>query len=142
GYLGRRDVLAERTRAEDGRDVDRHDVMLTSGAAQALALVFEAFVDPGDAVALEAPTWNSVLAMCARHGTETIPLPIDDDGASIDVLEHRLERLASEGKRLKLVYTIATFNTPTGVCLSLERRRRLIELARRWRFLIIEDNVY
>ena len=142
GFVGLRDVLAERTRVATGRAVDRHGVMVTCGAAQALALMFEAFVDPGDAVAVEAPTWNSALAMCARHGAETIALPIDDDGPSLDVLELHLQRLASEGRRLKFVYTIATFNTPTGVCLSLERRRRLIELARQWRFLIIEDNVY
>ena len=142
GYIGLRDVLAARTKAADGRAIDRHGVMLTCGAAQALALLFEAFVDPGDAVAIEAPTWNTVLAMCARHGAETIALPIDDDGPSLDVLEHHLERLAGEGRRLKFVYTIATFNTPTGVCLSLERRRRLIALSRQWRFLIIEDNVY
>ena len=125
-----------------GRAVDRHGVMVTCGAAQALALIFEAFVDPGDAVAIEAPTWNSALAMCARHGADTIPLPIDDDGADLDVLEEHLQRLASEGRRLKFVYTIATFNTPTGVSLSLDRRRHLIELARQWGFLIIEDNVY
>lgn len=142
GYVGLRDVLAERTRSATGRTVDRHAVMVTCGAAQALALMFEAFVDPGDAVAIEAPTWNSALAMCARHGAETIAVPIDDDGANLDVLEAHLQRLAGEGRRLKCVYTIATFNTPTGVCLSLDRRRRLIELARQWRFLIIEDNVY
>ena len=142
GFVGLRDVLADRTRAADGRAVDRHGVMLTCGAAQALALVFEAFVDPGDAVAVEAPTWNSVLAMCARHGADTIALPIDDDGASLDVLESHLHRLAGEGRRLKFVYTIANFNTPTGVCLSLERRRRLVDMARQWRFLIVEDNVY
>ncbi|HUP72166.1 MAG TPA: PLP-dependent aminotransferase family protein [Acidimicrobiales bacterium] len=142
GYIGLRDVLAERTRVATDRAVDRQGVMVTCGAAQALALMFEAFVDPGDAVAIEAPTWNSALAMCARHGAETIALPIDDDGANLDGLEQHLERLASAGRRLKLVYTIATFNTPTGVCLSLDRRRHLIELARRWGFLIIEDNVY
>ena len=142
GYVGLRDVLAARTRSSTGRDVNRRGVMVTCGAAQALALLFEAFVDPGDAVAIEAPTWNSVLAMCARHGAETIALPMDDDGASLDVLEMHLRRLASEGRRLKFVYTIATFNTPTGVCLSLDRRRRLIELARQWRFVIVEDNVY
>ena len=66
GYIGLRDVLAERTRGATGRAVDRHGVMVTCGAAQALALMFEAFVDPGDAVAIEAPTWNSVLAdVCA-----------------------------------------------------------------------------
>ena len=63
GYIGLRDVLADRTRGATGRAVDRHGVMVTSGAAQALALIFEAFVDPGDAVAIEAPTWNSALAM-------------------------------------------------------------------------------
>ncbi|MEO8696301.1 MAG: PLP-dependent aminotransferase family protein [Acidimicrobiales bacterium] len=142
GFVGLRDVLADRTSAATGRPVDRHGVMVTCGAAQALALMFEAFVDPGDAVAIEAPTWNSALAMCARHGAETIALPMDDDGADLDVLETQLQRLAGEGRRLKLVYTIATFNTPTGVCLSLDRRRRLIELARQWRFVIVEDNVY
>ena len=142
GYIGLRDVLAERTPGASGRAVDRHGVMVTCGAAQALALIFEAFVDPGDAVAIEAPTWNSALAMCARHGAETIALTMDEDGANLDVLEAHLERLATAGRRLKLVYTIATFNTPTGVCLSLDRRRRLIDMARQWRFLIIEDNVY
>jgi 2-aminoadipate transaminase len=67
---------------------------------------------------------------------------MDDDGLDLDALERHLEALAATGRRLKLVYTIATFNTPTGVCLSLARRRRLIELARRWRFVVIEDNVY
>jgi 2-aminoadipate transaminase len=142
GFVGLRDVLAERTSVAGGRPVDRHGVMVTCGAAQALALMFEAFVDPGDAVAIEAPTWNSALAMCARHGAETIALPMDDDGADLDVLETQLQRLAGEGRHLKFVYTIATFNTPTGVCLSFDRRRRLIELARQWRFVIIEDNVY
>ncbi|MEO5838035.1 MAG: PLP-dependent aminotransferase family protein [Acidimicrobiales bacterium] len=142
GFVGLRDVLAERTRAATGRAVDRHGIMVTCGAAQALALMFEAFVDPGDGVAIEAPTWNTALAMCARHGAETIALPMDDDGARLDVLETHLQRLAGEGRRLKFVYTIATFNTPTGACLSLDRRRRLIELARQWRFVIIEDNVY
>jgi 2-aminoadipate transaminase len=142
GYVGLRDVLARRTQAATGRAVDRHGVMLTCGAAQALALLFEALVDPGDAVAIEAPTWNSVLALCARHGADTFAAPMDDDGLDLDVLERHLEHLAGEGRRLKLVYTIATFNTPTGVCLSLERRRRLTEMARRWRFVVIEDNVY
>jgi 2-aminoadipate transaminase len=142
GFVGLRDVLAARTCAATGRTVDRHGVMLTCGASQALALLFEALVDPGDAVAIEAPTWNAVLAMCARHGADTFAAPMDHDGLDLDVLERHVEHLAAEGRRLKLVYTIATFNTPTGVCLSLERRRRLIDLARRWRFLIIEDNVY
>jgi 2-aminoadipate transaminase len=143
GWVGLRDALATRTTRVDGRPVDRHGIMLTSGSASALALLFEAFVDPGDAVAVEVPTWNTNLATLARRGADVIPLLIEDDeGFSIEALESALGRLAAEGRSLKLVYTIATFNTPSGVCLSVDRRRRLIELAHRNNFVIIEDNVY
>jgi 2-aminoadipate transaminase len=143
GSVGLRDAVAARARRVEGLAIDHHHVMLTAGSASALALLFEAFVDPGDAVAVEVPTWNTNIATLARRGADTIPLPIaDDDGFSIDELEAVLDRLASEGRHLKLVYTIATFNTPSGVSLSLERRRRLVELARRWNFVVIEDNVY
>lgn len=143
GWVGLRDALAERTHRREGIAVDRHNVMLTSGSAAALALIFEAFVDPGDAVAIEVPTWNTNIATLARRGADTIPLLIEDDeGFSIDALEASLERLAREGRTLKLVYTIATFNTPSGVSLSVERRLRLIDLAREWNFVIVEDNVY
>jgi 2-aminoadipate transaminase len=142
GYIGLRDRLAARGQRTDGRDLDGRNVMLTCGAVQALSLAFEAFVDPGDAVAIESPTWNAVLGMAQRRGADMIPLPIDDDGVQLDVLEAHLVRLAAAGRRLKLVYTIATFNTPTGVCLSLDRRRRLVELAHTWDFLVLEDNVY
>jgi 2-aminoadipate transaminase len=142
GYVGLRDQLAARGNAVDGRGIDRHHVMLTSGAAQALMLLFEAFVDPGDVVVVEAPTWNAVLAALARRGADTRAVPLDDDGLDVDALEQVLAQLDAEGRRLKVVYTIATFNTPTGVCLSTERRRRVLELARRWGFLVVEDNVY
>ena len=143
GWVGLRDALAERTRRIDGCDVDRHNIMLTSGSASALALIFESFVDPGDAVAIEVPTWNTNLATLARRGADIIPLLIEDDeGFSVDALESEIERLAAAGRSLKLVYTIATFNTPSGATLSLARRRRLLELAHRWGFVIVEDNVY
>jgi 2-aminoadipate transaminase len=142
GFVGLRDLLAERGERSDGRPVDRNNVMLTSGAAHALMLLFEAFLDPGDVVAVEAPTWNAVIAALARRGTDTVALSLDDAGLDVDQLEEQLERLSREGRRLKLLYTIATFHTPAGVCLSLPRRRRIVELARRWGFLVIEDNVY
>jgi 2-aminoadipate transaminase len=142
GYPELRDLLAARGNAVDERGIDRHGVMLTSGAAQGLMLLFEAFVDAGDVVAVEAPTWNAVLAALARRGADTVALPLDQDGIDVDALEVELERLAASGRRLKLLYTIATFNTPTGVCLSVQRRRRVLDLARRWGFLVVEDNVY
>jgi 2-aminoadipate transaminase len=142
GFVGLRDELAARGNAVDGRGIDRHHVMLTSGAAQGLMLLFEAFVDPGDVVAVEAPTWNAVLAALARRGAHTVAMALDDGGIDVDALEAQLDALRADGRRLKVLYTIATFNTPTGVCLSTERRRRIVELARRDGFLVVEDNVY
>lgn len=143
GWVGLRDELAARASHLDGRVLDRRNVMLTSGSASALGLLFEALVDPGDAVAIEVPTWNTNLATLARRGADTIPLPIvDEDGFSVDELEQVLDRLHADGRALKVLYTVPTFNTPSGASLSLERRRRVVELAQRWNFVVIEDNVY
>jgi 2-aminoadipate transaminase len=142
GFHGLRELLAERTAARDGRDLDVAGVMLTSGGGQAISLAVQAFVDPGDHVVVEAPTWEYPLRDLAVAGARTTAIPLDDDGLRIDLLEAHLADLAARGERLKLVYTIATFNVPTGVCLSLERRRRLVALAHEHGFVIVEDNVY
>jgi 2-aminoadipate transaminase len=142
GWEGLRRVLAERTRERDGREVGLREVMLTSGGVQALTAVCHAFLDPGDSFAVEAPTWDAILHAASTTGALPVAIPLDEDGMRIDVLEERLAELAERGKPLKLVYTIDTFHTPTGACLSLKRRRRLIELAREWSFVILEDNVY
>ena len=143
GYDGLRKALVERTHAQDGRtDIDLKGTMLTSGGIQALTLACDAFIDPGDVMAVEAPTWNAVLMTAQQRGAEAIAIPLDEDGMQLDVLEDELKRLESEGRRLKLLYTIATFNTPTGISLSAPRRQRLVELAKRYNFLVLEDNVY
>jgi 2-aminoadipate transaminase len=115
---------------------------LTSGGVQSISLAFEALVDPGDVVIVEAPTWGAVLAMASSRGAEIIGIPVDEDGLQIDLLESELERLGRQGRRPKLVYTIAAFNTPTGVTLSLDRRHRLVDLAVGHGFAVLEDNVY
>ncbi|MCZ6464405.1 MAG: PLP-dependent aminotransferase family protein, partial [Proteobacteria bacterium] len=142
GWEGLRDRLAERTRRVDGREVDRRGVLLTSGGVQGISLFCQAFLDEGDAVAVELPTWEAVVGSVQRLGAEPIAVPVDGDGLRVDLLEKQIEALRAAGRRLKFVYTIATFHTPTGVCLSLERRRRLLELAQKWDFLVLEDNVY
>jgi 2-aminoadipate transaminase len=142
GYEGLRDQLAVRTQREDAREVGRREVILTSGGVQGLSMACDAFLDPGDVVAVEAPTWGAVLTAARMTGAEPCAIPVDADGLQVDKLEAELDRIAAEGKRLKLVYSIATFHTPTGVCLSLERRRRLLALARERDFMVLEDNVY
>ena len=143
GYEGLRDQIAERTLSKDGRTVDRRSVMLTHGGVQGLTLACDAFLNPGDIFAVEAATWQTVLVSGRRTGAQLAPISIDDDGMKVDYLESELKRLRDEeGKRVKLVYTCATFHSPTGTCMSVERRRRLLELAQEWNFVILEDNVY
>jgi len=142
GFYGLRELLAERAADRDGRDVDPSGVMLTAGGAQAISLVAQAFLDPGDHAVVEAPSWEYPLRDFTVAGAVTTGLPLDGDGLPVDALEAHIDALESRGERLKLVYSIATFNVPTGVCLSLDRRRRLVELAAERGFVIVEDNVY
>ncbi len=142
GFSGLRDLLAERAGREDGRDLDRRSVILTSGSVHAISLALKAFIDPGDVVAVEAPTWGVVISTARRRGAEVTAVPVDAEGLQVDLLVDELRRLDRAGKSLKLLYVISDFNTPSGVTLSLDRRRRLVDLAAEHRFLILEDNVY
>jgi 2-aminoadipate transaminase len=142
GYEILRDRIAERTQRLEGREIDRRSVMLTLGGVQAITLACRAFLDDGDLLAVEAPTWGAALMAGREVGAEALAIPMDREGMRIDVLEDELARLEDAGRRLKMLYTIATFNTPTGWSLSLPRRRRLLELADRFDFVVLEDNVY
>jgi 2-aminoadipate transaminase len=142
GYEILRDRIAERTLRLEGRAVDRRSVMLTLGGVQAITLACRAFLDPGDLLAVEAPTWGAALGAARQAGAGALAIPMDREGMRVDVLEQELARLEREGKRLKMLYTIATFNTPTGWSLSLPRRRTLLDLADGHGFVVLEDNVY
>ncbi len=143
GWEGLRQIIVDRTREADGRDdLDLRSVMLTSGGAHALTIACDAFLEEGDVFCVEAPTWGAVLNSGRRCGAEAISVPMDRDGLDVDALEAELARLRSEGRRLKMLYTITTFNTPTGWSLSLPRRKRVLELADEYEFIVLEDNVY
>jgi 2-aminoadipate transaminase len=142
GYEVLRDRIAERTQRLEGRDINRRNVMLTLGGVQAITLACRAFLDPGDVIAVEAPTWGAALSSAKQSGAEAVAIPMDCEGMQIDQLEPEIERLAREGRRLKMLYTIATFNTPTGWSMSLPRRRHLLDLAKQHNFVVLEDNVY
>jgi 2-aminoadipate transaminase len=142
GYEGLRDLIAERTLRREGREVDRRSVMLTLGGVQAISLATRAFLNEGDTIAVEAPTWGATLSAARNAGAEAVAIPMDAEGMVVDELAREIERLAADGRSLKLVYTIATFNTPTGWSLSRARREQLLGLAEQHGFLVLEDNVY
>ncbi|HEX2914112.1 MAG TPA: PLP-dependent aminotransferase family protein [Chloroflexia bacterium] len=118
-----------------GINCQADEVLLTTGSQQALDLVARVFMGPGDMVLVESPTYVSALEIFESRGINWLPVPLDENGLQLDVLERLAERYHP-----RLLYTVPTSQSPTGVTLSAERRVRLLELARRFNFLIIEDD--
>ena len=122
--------------------------VVTTGSAQLIYLVCEALLDPGDIVLVESPTYFVFLGPVETRGARAIRVPIDEEGLRLDELEATLERLEAQGEldRVKLIYTIPEHANPTGISLAAERRRPLVELARRWskthRIFVLEDAAY
>ncbi|TDD15092.1 PLP-dependent aminotransferase family protein [Nonomuraea diastatica] len=142
GHAGLRSALTERIGAAASSAPGIDGIMLTSGAAHAIELVWRALLRDGDVFVVEAPTWGASIRIGRALGAEPLAIPMDRDGMRIDVLERRLAGLKAAHRRCRLVYTIADYNTPTGWSLSLARRRRLLQLAVEYDFLVIEDRVY
>lgn len=120
-----------------GAPEDPGDIVVTTGARQGLTLAARAVLRPGDAVACEAPTFMGVLESVRSMGTRVIPVPLDGDGLDVDALEGLLGR-----EQIRLLAIQPRCHNPTGVDLSPARRRRLLELARRHGFFIVEDGIY
>ncbi len=141
GFERTKQVVCEVMGAED-MTPDRDDVIITTGGQQGLDLICKALIDPGDVIIAEGPTYPGAVPVFCSYEAETLQVPIDGDGMQVSELEATLERLASAGRRPKFLYSVPTFQNPGGVTLSLERRRRLVEIARERELLILEDNPY
>jgi 2-aminoadipate transaminase len=141
GFRETVDCIVEVMGAE-GMLPDPEDVIVTTGGQQAIDLICKALVDPGDAVICEAPTYPGAIPVFCSYEAETIQIECDSDGMRIEELETTLERLDSEARRPKLIYSVPSFQNPAGVTMSLERRQRLVELARARELLVVEDSPY
>jgi 2-aminoadipate transaminase len=137
GDPGLRDAVT-RLMGEEGVTADPDDVVITSGAQQALDLVGKIFLDPGDVVAVEAPAYVGALTAFGAYEPRFLPIETDDDGMVVDQLEQAFIR----GERPTFVYTVPNFGNPAGVTMSFARRRQLIELCREVGVPIVEDNPY
>src|SRR5437667_391757 len=128
--------------AKDGNHVSRDQVLVTLGSQQGLDLVGRVFLDPGDLVIVELPSYMAALQVFRSYRAEMRGVPQDDAGMRADVLEETLARLARDGRRPKLIYVVPDFQNPSGVTMSNDRRLRLLQLARQYRTLVVEDNPY
>lgn len=142
GYSGLSEQIKKLISDRYKIDASRAEVLITTGAQQGLDLAGAVFINPGDIVAIEAPTYVAAIDAFAQYDPVFLQIPLDDEGMRVDILENKLKELKAEGKKVKLVYTIATFQNPSGVTLSDERRRYLLELASEYDFLILEDDPY
>jgi DNA-binding transcriptional MocR family regulator len=113
-------------------------VIATNGSMQADAFLFQALVEPGDVVVVEAPTYDRTLLALRQMGAEVLAIPLEPDGIDVNALEQALVA----GARPKLAHIIPNFHNPAGCTLSLEKRRRLLELAERHDFVLFEDDPY
>ena len=127
---------------EEGTLIDPDDVLVTTGGQQVIDLVCKTLIDPGDVIIAEAPTYPGAVPTFCSYQAEVIQIEGDADGMRIDLLEETLEALAREGRRPKFIYTVPTFQNPSGTTLSLPRRKRLVEVIRERELLVLEDNPY
>ncbi len=118
------------------------DVVVTTGSQHALELLAKLFLDPGDVVLAEGPSYVTALVVFRSFQAEVSHVPMDEHGLIPAALRERIATLKAAGKRLKLLYTVPTYNNPAGVTLSWERRLELLEIARENDILVLEDNPY
>ena len=128
--------------AEEGTRVDPDDVLVTTGGQQVIDLMCKTLIDPGDVIVAEAPTYPGAIPAFNAYQADVVQVGMDGDGMLIEELEATLDALERDGRRPKFIYTIPTFQNPGGVTMSLERRRRLVDIAAERELLVLEDNPY
>lgn len=137
-----RQAVASRSSEIEQLDLTSDQVIITSGSAHGIGIICEALIDPSDIILVESPNFPGSMRTFRTFGAELVAVPMDDDGLIVEELEAALEKLAAEGKRAKLLYTIPTHQNPAGCTMPLERRQRVVELAKKYHFLIMEDDAY
>jgi 2-aminoadipate transaminase len=138
GVASVRDFVSGRLGRLEGRIPGAGELMITSGGIDCMELLAKSYLDPGDVVVVEAPTYLGAIMAFRGYEADLHGVPMDDDGMRVDQLADML----AGGLRPKILYTIPDFQNPTGLSLSAERREALIALARRYGFLILEDTAY
>jgi len=142
GYTRLRAQLADRYTRRKGLEVDGNWFQLTNGSSGAIDLICRTLINPGDVIISESPTYMGTLRNFRGVLANIHSVPVDKDGLIIEALDRKIRHLKDAGKTIKFIYTISTFQNPTGACLSLERRIELLRLAAEHDILILDDDAY
>jgi 2-aminoadipate transaminase len=128
--------------ALEGISAHADDIVVTTGSQQALDLVTRIFIDPGDVVLAEAPSYVGALGVFAAYQAQVAHVLSDDDGLVPQALQERILGLKADGKRIKFLYSVPNFHNPAGTTLSRQRRPQIVEICQRHGILVLEDNPY
>lgn len=137
GFRLLREILAQRM-ARRGVSCDADNIAITTGSQQSIDLISKMFINRGDTILVEKPTYMSALDVFNTYGANIVGVEMDDEGLRMDALEQALKN----HPEAKFLYTVPTFQNPTGRTLPVDRRQRMVELARQYDIVIIEDDPY
>lgn len=141
GEEGLREQILE-VMSLEGITAHADDVVVTTGSQHALDLVTRVFIDPGDVVVAEAPSYVGALGVFRAYQADVVHVPMDDGGLIPEALHQTLQNLAAQGRRVKMLYTVPNFHNPAGVSLAPQRREQILQIARSHNVLVLEDNPY
>jgi DNA-binding transcriptional MocR family regulator len=141
GDAGLRERICEIMALEEIR-AHPDEIVVTVGSQQALDLLTRIFIDPGDIILAEAPSYVGALGAFASYQASVLHVAMDEDGLIPEALEEAISRTSAAGRRAKFLYTVPNFHNPAGVTLAAARRRRILEICQRAGLLVVEDNPY
>ncbi len=124
------------------KGLDEKNILIVSASQQALDMVGKLFIDRDDLIVVENPSYLGGLSAFRAYGAKMIGVDLEDDGINIEQFEEKINKIYKSGKKIKFFYTIPDFQNPAGVCTSLEKRKKIIEIANKYDFMIIEDAPY
>ena len=138
GYLLLREMIAKQLMSKAHVTTIAQDVLITSGSQQGIDFCAKIFLNDVDTIICEDPSYLGAINVFNAHHAKYVTIPMDNDGMIID----ELEKVLSSGVKAKFIYVIPDFQNPTGVTMSIERRKKLVELAKQYKIPVIEDNPY
>ncbi len=142
GHEKLREFIAEDLRINRGIDTDTESIILSDGAGGFIKIFLDAFIDPGDVVLLEEFSYLGTLRMFLEKGAQVVHIPTDSNGMDTKALEETVVGLRERGIKPKMIYTISVYQNPTGVTLSLERRKHMVKISQEYDIPIFENESY
>jgi 2-aminoadipate aminotransferase apoenzyme (EC 2.6.1.39) len=142
GVAELRQEIAKFSESYAGIKARPENIIVTVGSQEALELLGRVFIDPGDVVITENPTYMAALQAWRVYQPKLVGVPMDEHGMVVETLEETVKRLRAEGARIKFVYTIPTAQNPSGLTMTQDRRKYLLEVAERYDLLVVEDDPY